>query len=188
MADFIQSEIRLIHVVGKEAPTKNKQETKAGRVETKTIEEESPAPNGKETGDEIMKRGRRAVGKFAIARRSVRVFESLVNMEVGLRQTRAYNRAMLSGDSRKAVEAQNQMTMTNAIIGEFKAMTMSAVTSVATGNPYIMLMYLTQTLTDRFSGLVMFQEQMRVYEEQKRREIEYSKYRQERLLFNTFRR
>lgn len=192
MADFIQSEIRLLHIVQQKTPTKVDGETKPSQTkstETPTIEEISPKGSIDEVSAEgIMKRGRKAVGKFAMARRGVRYIDTIAMGSIEYYFQGSINRATLEGNTRKASLIQTQKSTTLGIVSTSKAAGMAALTSMATGNWFILGMQAAQMAISAAMMAQQYAMNISMIKAEENKEITYSRYRQERLVQNTYRR
>ncbi len=186
LADFIQSKIELFHTVKEPSPTQPEKPTSKGAKPKKIDSLEDLSPKIKD--DVLLGRGRAMVGRYSMVRRSYNIIETTGRMIADAEMEHDINRAVLSGDSRKATSLRNKQQIYNAGLSGFRQLTMGAITAVATGQPLILLTQVLQTTLQQAYNHMNYLEQMRVLAEQREREIDLSRRRQERLIYQTYRR
>lgn len=185
MANFIQSEIKLIHTTEGVDPTSVEKATKPQSNNAGKLNKDGKGSDGAEASKKaLLKR----TAKFSMLRRSANL--ALTSLEFGLQHamTRRQNEAMLAGDMRKTSHYSNQKQRVSGTLATVRQLTMSVIVSAATQNYLLLGFQVAQSGIERLIGIANVAEQELMRQERDMRDIMLSRTKRERLVHNVFRR
>ena len=188
--DYIQSEIRLIHIDGGSQTTKPTEAT--ANTEPQTPEQINNTritnTNPKDTNGKVSMTGiegaKRVVGKYSVIRRGIGIaFDSMtygVEQEFNT-QIRAQQ---LLGNSRGAEKLQNARQVFTTNLGMARTLGIGLGASVFTGNPLIIGMVAIAMALGEVNSAMNREAQQGYYQEDRQRTIQASMYERSRLITN----
>lgn len=183
MAQFLQSEVRLIHSIETTKPTDSETPTDA-----KGIDDENGTPldkaKKKEDGSKILGMLGRASVVRRMANMALSAGESLINREFD----KAIFAQSFSGNTRGAEKIQNFKTEINSYTNVAKSGVGAVVTTVALKNPIIAITYFAGEMLKIAQNYANYQVQLSQYNDKRNLDIFLSEKRKDRLYFNSYNR
>lgn len=183
MAQFLQSEVRLIHSIETTKPTDSETPTDA-----KGIDDENGTPldkaKKKEDGNKVLG----MLGRASVQRRmwnmALSAGESMIN--------RYFDKAIFaqsfSGNTRGAEKIQNFKTELNSYTNVAKSGIGAVITTVALKNPAIAIIYAVNEVLKIGQNFANYQVQLSQYNDKRNLDIFLSEKRKDRLYFNSYNR
>lgn len=182
MAQFLQSEVRLIHSIEATKPTDSETPTDA-----KGIDDEEGTPLDKAAKKEEGKLGA-MLGRASVVRRMANMTlaagESVINREFD----KAIFAQTFSGNTRGAEKIQNKKTEINSYTNVAKSGVGAVVTTVALKNPAIAIIYAVNEVLKIGQNFANFQLQTAQYNEKRNLDLFLSEKRRDRIYFNSYNR
>lgn len=188
--DYIQSEIRLIHIDGGSQTTKPTEAT--ANTEPQTPEQINNTritnTNPKDTNGKISMTGiegaKRVVGKYSVIRRGIGIGFDTMTYGVEQEFNTQIRSQQLLGNSRGAEKLQNARQVFTTNLGMARTLGIGLGASLFTGNPYIVGMVALATALGEVNSAMNREAQRGYYEEDRQRTIQASMYERSRLITN----
>lgn len=188
--DYIQSEIRLIHIDGGSQTTKPTEATANTEPQTQEqinntrISNTNPKDTNGKTSMAGIEGAKKVVGKYSVIRRGIGIaFDS---MTYGVEQefnTQIRSQQLL-GNSRGAEKLQNARQVFTTNLGMARTLGIGLGASVFTGNPLIIGMVALSTALGEVNSAMNREAQQSYYQEDRQRTIQASMYERSRLITN----
>lgn len=188
--DYIQSEIRLIHIDGGSQTTKPTEATANTEPQTPQQIDDSKITNTnpKDTNGKISMTGiegaKRVVGKYSVIRRGIGIAFDTMTYGVEQEFNTQIRSQQLLGNSRGAEKLQNARQVFTTNLGMARTLGIGLGASVFTGNPYIVGMVALATALGEVNSAMNREAQRGYYEEDRQRTIQASMYERSRLITN----
>lgn len=188
--DYIQGEIRLIHIDGGSQTTKPTEAT--ANTEPQTPEQINNTritnTNPKDTNGKISMTGiegaKRVVGKYSVIRRGIGIGFDTMTYGVEQEFNTQIRSQQLLGNSRGAEKLQNARQVFTTNLGMARTLGIGLGASLFTGNPYIVGMVALATALGEVNSAMNREAQRGYYEEDRQRTIQASMYERSRLITN----
>lgn len=188
--DYIQSEIRLIHIDGGSQTTKPTEATT--NTEPQTPEQINNTritnTNPKDTNGKISMTGiegaKRVVGKYSVIRRGIGIAFDTMTYGVEQEFNTQIRSQQLLGNSRGAEKLQNARQVFTTNLGMARTLGIGLGASVFTGNPLIVGMVALATALGEVNSAMNREAQRGYYQEDRQRTIQASMYERSRLITN----
>lgn len=182
MAEFIQSEIRVIHTVETNSPTSKIDDT-LPQPEFDNVGASDTTADKKAKGST-----RRMLGKTAIYRRSLNYSIAAVERIANSNFDNRIRQANLYGDKRQMAKIQNDKVLFNGITNRVKSLGGAAITSWALRNPWILALQAADWAMDVGNTISNANEQRNYEIERQNAEMYRSNRKRERMIIGTYNR
>ena len=183
MANFLQSEVRLIHTIENGKPTDSDTPTGAKGIDDETGEETLGKATKKEEGKLAAMLGRASV-KRRMANMALAAGESVINREFD----KAIFAQTFSGNTRGAEKIQNKKTEIASYTNVAKSGVGAVITTAALQNPAIAVIYAVNEVLKIGQNFANFQVQTAQYNEKRNLDLFLSEKRRDRIYFNSYNR
>ena len=188
--DYLQSEIRLIHIDGGSQTTKPTEAT--ANTEPQTPEQINNTritnTNPKDTNGKVSMTGiegaKRVVGKYSVIRRGIGIAFDTMTYGVEQEFNTQIRAEQLLGNSRGAEKLQNARQVFTTNIGMARTLGIGLGASIFTGNPIIIGMVALSMAIGEVNSAMNREAQRGYYEEDRQRTIQASMYERSRLITN----
>lgn len=188
--DYIQSEIRLIHIDGGSQTTRPTEAT--ANTEPQTPEQINntriPNTNPRDTNGRTSMAGiegaKKVVGKYSVIRRGIGIaFDSMTYFTEQSFNTQIRSQQLL-GNSRGAEKLQNARQVFTTNLGTARTLGIGIGASVFTGNPLIIGMVAIGMALGEVNAAMNRETQQSYFQEDRQRTIQASMYERSRLITN----
>lgn len=188
--DYIQSEIRLIHIDGGSQTTKPTETT--ANTEPQTQEQINNTrisnTNPKDTNGKISMTGiegaKRVVGKYSVIRRGIGIgFDAMTYFTEQSFNAQIRTQQLL-GNSRGAEKLQNARQVFTTNLGMARTLGIGLGATLFTGNPLIVGMVAISMALGEINAAMNRETQQSYYQENRQRTIQASMYERSRLITN----
>ena len=180
MAEFIQSEVRLIHVVESAKPTESNDKTNAkGLDNLSSAEVEEKGALTKTKG---------FIGRTSVVRRLANITMSQAEFAMNRQFDKRMFQEQMAGNSRGAEKLQNVKSIHNAYSNLTKSAVGAGITSYFLGNPVIVVTYAIGELMKMGQNFANYQSEIMQYTERRNLELTISEKRKDRIILNSYNR
>lgn len=188
--DYIQSEIRLIHIDGGSQTTKpteataNTEPQTPEQINNTRITNTNPKDTNGKTSMAGIEGAKKVVGKYSVIRRGIGIaFDSMTYFTEQSFNTQIRSQQLL-GNSRGAEKLQNARQVFTTNLGMARTLGIGLGASVFTGNPLIIGMVALSTALGEVNSAMNREAQQGYYQEDRQRTIQASMYERSRLITN----
>lgn len=188
--DYIQSEIRLIHIDGGSQTTKPTEATANTEPQTQEqinntrISNTNPKDTNGKTSMAGIEGAKKVVGKYSVIRRGIGIaFDSMTYFTEQSFSAQIRSQQLL-GNSRGAEKLQNARQVFTTNLGMARTLGIGLGASVFTGNPLIIGMVALSTALGEVNSAMNREAQQGYYQEDRQRTIQASMYERSRLITN----
>ncbi len=180
MAEFIQSEVRLIHVVETAKPTESNDKTNAKGLDSASADKVGEDGNIKKT--------KGFIGRTSVVRRLANITMSQAEFAMNRHFDKRIFQEQLAGNSRGAEKLQNIKSIHNAYSNQVKSAVGAGITSYFLGNPVIVLTYAVGELLKIGQNFANYQSEIMQYTERRNLELFINDKRKDRIILNSYNR
>ncbi len=188
--DYIQSEIRLIHIDGGSQTTKpteataNTEPQTPEQINNTRITNTNPKDTNGKTSMTGIEGAKRVVGKYSVIRRGIGIAFDTMTYGVEQEFNTQIRAQQLLGNSRGAEKLQNARQVFTTNLGMARTLGIGLGASVFTGNPLIIGMVALSTALGEVNAAMNREAQQGYYQEDRQRTIQASMYERSRLITN----
>ena len=188
--DYVQSEIRLIHIDGGSQTTKPTEATANTEPQTQEqinntrISNTNPKDTNGKTSMTGIEGAKRVVGKYSIIRRGIGIAFDTMTYGVEQEFNTQIRGQQLLGNSRGAEKLQNARQVFTTNLGMARTLGIGLGASVFTGNPLIIGMVALSMALGEVNSAMNREVQQGYYQEDRQRTIQASMYERSRLITN----
>lgn len=188
--DYIQSEIRLIHIDGGSQTTKpteataNTEPQTPEQINNTRITNTNPKDTNGKTSMAGIEGAKKVVGKYSVIRRGIGIaFDSMTYFTEQSFSAQIRSQQLL-GNSRGAEKLQNARQVFTTNLGIARTLGIGIGASVFTGNPLIIGMVAISMALGEVNSAMNREAQQGYYQEDRQRTIQASMYERSRLITN----
>ncbi len=188
--DYIQSEIRLIHIDGGSQTTRpteataNTEPQTPEQINNTRITNTNPKDTNGKTSMTGIEGAKRVVGKYSVIRRGIGIAFDTMTYGVEQEFNTQIRSQQLLGNSRGAEKLQNARQVFTTNLGMARTLGIGLDASVFTGNPLIIGMVALSTALGEVNSAMNREAQQGYYQEDRQRTIQASMYERSRLITN----
>lgn len=188
--DYIQSEIRLIHIDGGSQTTKpteataNTEPQTPEQINNTRISNTNPKDTNGKTSMAGIEGAKKVVGKYSVIRRGIGIAFDTMTYGVEQEFNTQIRAQQLLGNSRGAEKLQNARQVFTTNLGMARTLGIGLGASVFTGNPLIIGMVALSTALGEVNSAMNREAQQGYYQEDRQRTIQASMYERSRLITN----
>lgn len=188
--DYIQSEIRLIHIDGGSQTTKpteataNTEPQTPEQINNTRITNTNPKDTNGKTSMAGIEGAKKVVGKYSVIRRGIGIAFDTMTYGVEQEFNTQIRAQQLLGNSRGAEKLQNARQVFTTNLGMARTLGIGLGASVFTGNPLIIGMVAISMALGEVNSAMNREAQQGYYQEDRQRTIQASMYERSRLITN----